>query len=107
VNGVNSEDPVSPYVVEVVTEKKQMPVCSEGPMKIMEDEKSSKPESTPPERIRNPRVQVIVIRWRRVVRNNGRTLLSIIIVNDCLVGIAFRGCFCRSVGYRTRWSGGH
>ena len=52
-----------------------------NPVKIVKAEEPGEPEPAEPERIGNPGIEVIVIRGRRIVGNDGRTLLVIIIVD--------------------------
>jgi len=81
-------------IIKVVADKIPATRASEIPVKIIKDEVSPKPIATPPERIGDPAIQVIVIRRRGVVCHDGRPFIVIIIVYCCLVGIdlcAFRG----------------
>jgi hypothetical protein len=63
-------------VMMVVT----MPVDWIG--EVRKDIKPGEPVIPSPERIRNPRIKVVVIRRRRIVSNNGRTLVIIIVAYD-------------------------
>ena len=49
-------------------------------MKVVEDEESREIKAVTPERIRNPRIEVEVICWGRVVSNHRRALSVVIIV---------------------------
>jgi hypothetical protein len=51
-------------------------------MKIIQDKEPGKKEPRTPERIRNPRIQVIIRLGRRVVGNYRRAIIIIIVVNN-------------------------
>ena len=52
------------------------------PMKVVEDEVSGEEDPrTPPERIRNPGIQVIIGRWRRIVSYHRGAVVVIVIVD--------------------------
>lgn len=73
--------PLASVVAIVIGNEARPTVSVNGPVEIVEDEESGEPETGPPERVRDPRVQVIVIPGRRVVSDNGRPFTVVIVVN--------------------------
>src|SRR6185369_17029798 len=80
-NGVYPEHPVVSNIIEMVGYKYRPVPHMHHPMKIVQNEKSRKPDTDPPERIRNPRVQVIVAGRRCVIGNYRRSFACIIILD--------------------------
>jgi len=85
--GIDTENPMLMKVVEMIGYEYRPMIYENNPVEIMEDEKPGKPEISPPERTRYPRVQVIVIRRWCIVRDYRRTLIIIIVVNHRLIGV--------------------
>jgi hypothetical protein len=79
---VNNKHPVPNAIGNVVGDHKGMVMEKYMPMKIMQDKEPGKKEPRTPERIRNPRIQVIIRLGRRVIGNYRRTLIIIIVVNN-------------------------
>ena len=80
---VNWVDPVNPVMTEIIEmiRNEFRPVMEmKRSVEIVEDEKSWEPEICPPKRIRDPRVQIIVIRRRSIISDYRRTLIVIIVV---------------------------
>jgi hypothetical protein len=70
-------------------------------MKVMQTEEARKEKSTPPEWIGNPGIHVIIVpRWR-VIADNRRAFLIIIIINDCRFGVR-RACWRLVLGILPR-----
>jgi hypothetical protein len=61
------------------------------PVEIMQNEESGKPEAPAPEGIRNPGIQVIIIRRRSIICIDGSTFVNIIIVDFFRIGIPLSG----------------
>ncbi len=51
-------------------------------MKVVKDVESGEPETGAPEGIRDPRVHVRVIPGRRIVSDDGRPIIVVVVVND-------------------------
>ncbi len=74
-------------------------------MEVMEDEKSPEIKARAPERIRHPGIKVIISLRRRVIGNDRRTLIIIVIVNHSGVRIGRRivYLFIRNAPFRRQW----
>ncbi len=79
---VNDGYAVSPGAEHVVGHYERPVVNMNSAMEVMEDEKSPEIKARAPERIRYPGIKIIISLGRRVISNNGRTLIIVIIVND-------------------------
>ncbi len=66
------------------------------PVKVSQNKEPWEPEVPPPERIRNPRVQICVVRRRCIICDNRRPLIIIIIVGDIRFRIGRRRCIACS-----------
>ena len=89
-----ADEPVVPKSPMLNTMVSVMAVDSD--VKVEQDKEPREPEIPPPKRIRNPRVEVCVIRRRRVISYHGRTLIGIIVVYNGVVCIVFAGGIVRS-----------
>ena len=78
-------------IVEMIRDKLHPVVHEVMPVEIMENEKTRKPETGPPEGIRHPSVQVIVIWGRTVVRDDGRTFIRVVFIYNNGIGIIVTG----------------
>ena len=74
-----ADDPLSPMMAMVM--------AMDGPVKVVQDEEPREPEPRTPEGIRDPRIQITVIRGRRIVGDNGWTLFIVIMVDHFGIGI--------------------
>jgi hypothetical protein len=87
-----------------------MVVEKDMPVEIAQDEESGEEEPGTPERIRNPGVQGIVSRGRRVVGNDRRAIIIVIVVDDLrgrIRGVIVYRCFGHFCGWflgGLRWS---
>ncbi len=61
-------------------------------MKIVQDVKAREEETRTPEWIRHPAIQVVVIPRRRIVSDNRRAFLIVIVVNFLRLGV-FATCW--------------
>jgi hypothetical protein len=63
----------------------------DGPVEVMQDEEPMEVESVPPEWIRDPGVQVIIIPWGRIICDNRGAFLIIIVIYNLRahLGLAF------------------
>lgn len=67
-------------MIEMIGDKDHLIMNKNGPMKIVEDEKSGKPETGIPERKGDKAIQIIIIRRWRVIGDHRRPLIVIIAV---------------------------
>ena len=100
VYGIDSINPMTPVIIEMIRDKYGSVVKVDSSVEVMQDEVSGKPGIVPPERIWNPGIKVIVI-WRRsIVSDYRRSLIVIIVVYYRSFGITgtlakfmcFTGC---------------
>ncbi len=70
-------------VGKVIADKMVMVTEEDVPVEIMQTEETRKEESTPPEWIWDPSIEIVVIPWRWVVSYNRRAFLIVIVVYDC------------------------
>jgi len=73
--------PVAPVIAIMIGNEPRPTVSVNGPVEVVENEESGEPEIGPPERVRDPRVHVIVIPGRRVVSDDGRPFIVVVVVN--------------------------
>ena len=73
--------PLAPMVAMMIGNKGMPTVSVNGPVEVVENEESGEPETGVPEGIRDPRVHVIVIPGRRVVSDDGRPFIVVVVVN--------------------------
>jgi hypothetical protein len=59
----------------------------DDPMEVVQDEESREPETVPPEWMRNPGIQVVVIPGRGIIGDCRRPLVVIVVVDDRGVGV--------------------
>jgi hypothetical protein len=78
---INGMYPVGPAVAIMIGNEARPTVSVNGPVEVVENEESGEPETGPPEGVRDPRVHVIVIPRRRVVSDDGRPLVVVVVVN--------------------------
>jgi hypothetical protein len=81
----------SPVVAAMVPMSMVVPMSMNPYVKICQDKKTRKPIIPPPKRIRDPRVEICIIRRRSIVGNHRWTLAGIIIADTCGVGILGAG----------------
>ena len=74
--------PLAPMVAMMIGNKGMPTVSVNGPVEVVENEESGEPETGVPEGVRNPRVHVIVIPGRRVVSDDGRPFIVVVVVNN-------------------------
>ena len=86
-HGINPEHPVMIEIIKMVRDEPGPVVKVERSMEIVQNEESRKPEVGPPERIWDPRIEIIVIRRRGIICNYGRALIIIVVVYDGSFGI--------------------
>jgi hypothetical protein len=73
---------MSPGIEEVIGDPKMMVMkTSNENVKIVQDEESREEEPGTPERIRNPAIQVVIIPGRRIVGDNRRPFVIVIVVD--------------------------
>ena len=77
---VNCENPTCLVVEEMIGDHTPTMTNDDNPVEVVQDEEAGEEESRMPERIRNPCVKVIIIPWRRIVCDNRRTFIIVIIV---------------------------
>ena len=73
--------PVAPVVAIMIGNEAMPTVSVNGPVEVVEDEESGEPETGAPEGIRNPRVHVRVIPWRRIVSDDGWPFTVVVVVD--------------------------
>ena len=73
--------PLAPVVTIMIGNEARPTVSVNGSVEIVEDEESGEPETVAPEGVRDPRVHVIVIPGRRVVSDDGRPFIVVVVVN--------------------------
>jgi len=73
-------------------------------MKVIEDVEPREPEAPPPERRRNPSIQVVVVPGWRIVGNHGRTDALVIILDHLGFHIGRRRVLHHRLGI---WRSGH
>jgi hypothetical protein len=73
----------------------------DGPVEVVQDEEPAEIEPGPPERIRDPGVQVIIIPRRGVIRDNRRAFLIIIVVYNLRANL--RSAFSIRAGVTRRY----
>jgi hypothetical protein len=78
---INGMNPVAPVVPIMIGNEAGATVSVNGSVEVVENEESGEPETGPPEGIRDPRVHVVVIPGRRVVSDDGRPFIVVVVVN--------------------------
>jgi hypothetical protein len=78
---INGIYPLAPVVAIMIGNEARPTVSVNGPVEIVENEESGEPETGAPEGVRDPRVHVIVIPGRRVVSDDGRPFIVVVVVN--------------------------
>jgi len=78
---INDIYPVALVVAIMIGNEARPTVSKNGPVEVVENEESGKPETGAPEWVRDPCVHVIVIPGRSIVSDDGRPLIVVIIVN--------------------------
>jgi hypothetical protein len=73
--------PAAPVVAIMIGNEARPTVSINGLVEVVENEESGEPETGPPEGVRDPRVHVIVIPGRRVVSDDGRPFIVVMVVN--------------------------
>jgi hypothetical protein len=73
--------PVAPVVAIMIGNEARPTVSVNGPVEVVENEESGEPETGAPEGVRDPRVHVIVIPGRKVVSDDGRPFIVVVVVN--------------------------
>ena len=73
--------PLAPVVAIMIGNEARPTVSVNGSVEIVEDEESGEPETGVPEGVRDPRVHVVVIPGGRVVSDDGRPLIVVIVAN--------------------------
>ncbi len=84
-HGINGVYPVVLMVAIMVGNEVMPTVAVIGPVEVVEDEVSGEMEAGPPEWVRDPCVHVIIIPGRRIVSDDGRPFIIVVVIND--VGI--------------------
>jgi hypothetical protein len=77
---IYSEDRFVDRVNDVIGDEKPMMAHQDDSVKIMQTEEAREEKSTPPEWVRNPGVQIIIVPWWRIVRDYRRTFFIVIVV---------------------------
>jgi hypothetical protein len=73
---------MSPGIEEMIGDPKMMVVMAHNDnVKVVQDEESREEEPCTPERIRNPAIQVVIIPGRRIVGDNRRPFVIVIVVD--------------------------
>jgi hypothetical protein len=67
-------------VGKVIADKMVMVTEEDVPVEIMQTEETRKEESTPPEGIWDPSIEIVVVPWRWIIGNNRWTLLIVVVV---------------------------
>ena len=73
--------PVAPVVAIMIGNEARPTVSVNGPVEVVENEESGEPETGAPEGVRDPGIHVIVIPGRRVVSDDGRPFIVVVVVN--------------------------
>ena len=68
------------WIDKVIADKMVMVTDEDVPVEIMQTEETRKEESTPPEWIWDPSIEVVVIPWRWIIRDNWWTFIIVIVV---------------------------
>lgn len=76
-----------PWVDEMIRDQMVMMTYEYDSMKITQAEEAREEESAPPERIRDPVIQVVIVPWRRVVGDYRRAFVIVIIVYHRGIGL--------------------
>jgi hypothetical protein len=75
-------DSVGPGIAKMIGNEPGPIVYENGSVEVMENKESREPETGAPERIRNPGVHVIIIPGRRVVSDDWRAFIVVVVIND-------------------------
>ena len=78
---INGIYPLAPMVAIMIGNEMRPTVSVNGSVEIVENEESGEPKTGVPEGVRDPRVHVIVIRGRRIISDDGRPLIIVIVAN--------------------------
>jgi hypothetical protein len=78
---INPKDPSVPMVSKVVGDHDHPLIYNNNLVKVMEDIEPRKKETGAPERAWDPGIHVIVIPGRRIVGDDWRTLVVVIVIN--------------------------
>ncbi len=78
---------MGPWIEEVIGDQMVMVVMTNKATEIREDEKPGEEESRAPEWVRNPIVQIVVIPGGRIVSDNGRAFLIVIVIDYRGIGL--------------------
>jgi hypothetical protein len=78
---INGIYPVALVVAIMIGNKVRPTVSVNGSVEIVENEESGKPETGAPEWVRDPCVHVIVIPGRRIIGDDGRPLIGVVVAN--------------------------
>jgi hypothetical protein len=78
---INGIYPVALVVAIMIGNEARPTVSKNGPVEIVENEESGKPETGAPEWVRDPCIHVIVIPGRRIISDDRRTFIVIVVVN--------------------------
>jgi hypothetical protein len=80
---INGIYPVAPVVAIMIGNEARPTVSINGPVEIVENEESGEPKPRVPERVRDPGIHVGIIRRGRVISDDRRPLIIIVVV-DCV-----------------------
>ena len=79
---INAMYPVALVVAIMIGNEMGPTVSVSGSVEIVENEESGEPKTGVPEWVRDPRVHVRVIGGRRIISDDGRPLIIVIVAND-------------------------
>ena len=72
---------MTPVVAIMIGNEIRPTVSVNGPVEIVENKESGEPETRAPEWVRDPCVHIIVIPGGRVVSDDGRSFIVVVVVN--------------------------
>src|SRR5512136_405393 len=78
---INGIYPVVLVVTIMIGNEVRRTVSINGPVEIVQNEESGEPKTGAPEWVRDPCIHVIVIPGRRIVSDDGRPLIVVIVAN--------------------------
>ena len=87
VNRIDDKKPFAPVVEHMVGTDLPTVMYHDNSVEVVQNEKSRKVEPCTPERGRNPRIKIKVSWGRRIVGDHRRTIIVIIVVDNCRADI--------------------
>ena len=75
-------------IEKVIRDEKPVTTDEDRPVEIVQAEETREVKSTPPERVRDPIVQVIIVPGWRIISNHWRALIRVVIIYYCWVELS-------------------